>query len=298
MNIPCKEKFGHVVAIGGGHGLGRLLSSLSFLDENLTGIVTTTDNGGSTGRLRSAGNCIAWGDLRNCINQLNQNQDISSLLFEYRFDGSGELDGHNLGNLMLLALDNLCVRPLEAVNLIREMLHVKANIIPMTEHPSDLIALTPCGSNVYGEVSVDKMRHFPNELKLSPEVDATKEAVESIKNANTILIGPGSFLTSIMPPLLLTQVQDALQQTAAKVIFVDNLEQEMGPSSTRTLNQKLFWCEQTVGFKFIDAVLQDATAKNAKEFTSFKFDLRERANRNYHDREKLRQSIEDILTHI
>lgn len=298
MNLALKEKFGNVVAIGGGHGLGRLLSALSFLEEKLTGIVTTTDNGGSTGRLRNSTNCIAWGDLRNCITQLNQNQDISSLLFEYRFDSSGELSGHNLGNLMLLALDNLCIRPLEAVNLIRELLHVKANIIPMAEQPSDLIALTPCGSDVHGEVSVDKMQDFPNELKLSPTVSATKEAVEAILNADVILLGPGSFLTSIMPPLLLSQMQSALNSTKAKVVFVDNLEDELGPSSTKSLNQKLEWCEKTVGFKFIDAVLQDSSINESCDISTYHYDLRESVNRNYHDRKKLLQAIQSIVDHI
>ena len=127
------DKLDHVVAIGGGHGLGRVLSSLSHLGEKLTGIVTTTDNGGSTGRLREAENCIAWGDLRNCINQLTTRPTIASQLFEYRFTGQSDLAEHNLGNLMLLAMDQMSVRPLDAINVIREMLDVKSSIIPMSE---------------------------------------------------------------------------------------------------------------------------------------------------------------------
>ena len=117
--------FERVVAIGGGHGMGRVLSSLSFLGTRLTGIVTTTDDGGSTGRLRKSQECIAWGDLRNCLNQLVTEPSIGSQLFEYRFTGRGELAGHNLGNLMLLALDNLCVRPLDAIRLISDMLEIE-----------------------------------------------------------------------------------------------------------------------------------------------------------------------------
>ncbi|MGL5284517.1 MAG: 2-phospho-L-lactate transferase CofD family protein, partial [Aeromonas sp.] len=103
------ETLQKVVALGGGHGMGRVLSALSFLGPRLTGIVTTTDNGGSTGRLRKNQDCIAWGDLRNCLNQLVTQPSTGSMLFEDRFGGQGELAGHNLGNLMLLALDNLCV---------------------------------------------------------------------------------------------------------------------------------------------------------------------------------------------
>ena len=131
-----------IVAIGGGHGLGRVLSSLADYGSQVTGIVTTTDNGGSTGRIRACQGGIAWGDMRNCINQLITEPSIGSMIFEYRFRGNGELNGHNLGNLMLTALDNLCIRPLDAINLIRDMLQVKPYIIPMSEHPSDLAAIT------------------------------------------------------------------------------------------------------------------------------------------------------------
>lgn len=287
-----------VVAIGGGHGLGRVLSSLSFLGSRLTGIVTTTDNGGSTGRLRSTENCIAWGDVRNCINQLVSKPDIGSLLFEYRFKSAGELHDHNLGNLMLLALDNLCVRPLDAVNLIRNMLHVECQLIPMSEQPSDLIAVTPCGNDVYGEVSVDKMNEFPHQLKLQPNVTATREAVQAIEKAELIILGPGSFLTSIMPPLLLDDIQVSLKRTNAKIIYLGNLQHEVGPASKISLQQRLQWCEQQLSFPFIDAVIQDLEKQPEVSYPAYIYDLRETANKNYHDRDKLLHAIEATVNHI
>ena len=105
MRDSAINQFQNVVAIGGGHGLGRVLSSLSFLGPKLTGIVATTDNGGSTGRLREQQECIAWGDLRNCLSQLASRPSLGSQLFEYRFGGTSELANHNLGNLVLMALD-------------------------------------------------------------------------------------------------------------------------------------------------------------------------------------------------
>lgn len=287
-----------VVAIGGGHGLGRVLSSLSFLGPRLTGIVTTTDNGGSTGRLRNSENCIAWGDIRNCINQLVTQPDIGSLLFEYRFQNEGELKNHNLGNLMLVALDNLCVRPLDAVNLIRNMLHVECQLIPMSEQPSDLIAVTPCGSDVHGEVSVDKMQEFPHQLTVQPNVAATFEAVEAIEKAELILLGPGSFLTSIMPPLLLKDIQKALRRTNAKVIYLGNLQHEIGPASTISLQKRLKWCEDTLGFPLINAVIQDVDKQSELTYPTYTHDLREEVNKNYHDRQKLKAAIESVVNHI
>ncbi|CDL48879.1 FIG002813: LPPG:FO 2-phospho-L-lactate transferase like, CofD-like [Klebsiella pneumoniae ISC21] len=208
-----------VVALGGGHGLGRVMSSLSSLGSRLTGIVTTTDNGGSTGRIRRSEGGIAWGDMRNCINQLIAEPSVASAMFEYRFGGNGELSGHNLGNLMLKALDHLSVRPLEAINLIRNLLKVDAFLIPMSEQPVDLMALDHEGHEVYGEVNIDQLDNVPQELMLTPPVPATREAVEAIAEADLILIGPGSFYTSLLPILLLDEMAQALRRTPAPMVL-------------------------------------------------------------------------------
>ena len=231
-----------VVALGGGHGLGRVLSSLSSLGSRLTGIVTTTDNGGSTGRIRRSEGGIAWGDMRNCLNQLITEPSVASAMFEYRFGGNGELSGHNLGNLMLKALDHLSVRPLEAINLIRNLLKVDTHLIPMSEHPVDLMAIDDQGHEVYGEVNIDQLTTPIQELLLTPNVPATREAVHAINEADLIIIGPGSFYTSLMPILLLKEIAQALRRTPAPMV---NLK----------LESKLAIMEQYVGKKVIDAVI-------------------------------------------
>lgn len=202
-----------VVALGGGHGLGRVMSSLSSLGSRLTGIVTTTDNGGSTGRIRRSEGGIAWGDMRNCLNQLITEPSVASTMFEYRFGGNGELSGHNLGNLMLKALDHLSVRPLEAINLIRNLLKVEASLIPMSEQPVDLMAIDSEGHEIHGEVNIDQLALPPQELMLTPSVSATREAVQAIAEADLILIGPGGFYTSLLPILLLPEIAQALRRT-------------------------------------------------------------------------------------
>ena len=245
-----------VVALGGGHGLGRVLSSLSPLGSRLTGIVTTTDNGGSTGRIRRSEGGIAWGDMRNCLNQLITQPSVASAMFEYRFGGNGELSGHNLGNLMLKALDHLSVRPLEAINLIRNLLKVDAHLIPMSELPVDLMAIDDQGHEVYGEVNIDQLTIPPQELMLSPKVPTTREAVEAIAEADLILIGPGSFYTSLMPILLLDELAQALRRTPARMVYIGNLGRELSlPAASLTLNDKLAIIEQYVGKKVIDAVV-------------------------------------------
>ncbi|MCU6670705.1 uridine diphosphate-N-acetylglucosamine-binding protein YvcK [Enterobacteriaceae bacterium H4N4] len=245
-----------VVALGGGHGLGRVMSSLSSLGSQLTGIVTTTDNGGSTGRIRRSEGGIAWGDMRNCLNQLIAEQSVASAMFEYRFGGNGELSGHNLGNLMLKALDHLSVRPLEAINLIRNLLKVDAFLIPMSEHPVDLMAIDINDHEVYGEVNIDQLVVPPKELMLYPTVTATREAVEAISEADLILIGPGSFYTSLMPLLLIKEMAQALRRTPAPVVYIGNLGRELSPAAASlSLPDKLALMEQYVGKKIIDAVV-------------------------------------------
>ncbi|MEZ8824932.1 YvcK family protein [Vibrio amylolyticus] len=288
-----------VVAIGGGHGLGRMLAALKDFGSNATGIVTTTDNGGSTGRIRHCQGGIAWGDTRNCINQLITDPSISSMMFEYRFKGAGELDGHNLGNLMLTALDNLSVRPIEAIQLIRNMLKVDVNIIPMSEHPSDLTALSVEGKWVTGETNVDEMPDDLMRLDLSPEVPATKEGVTAIEEADCIILGPGSFLTSIMPPLLLPEVGKAIAlNTNAKLVFVENLSPEFGPAGRMTLKQKLEWCQRACQGRKIDVVLGDMEHPElCDDWNCLTTDLAS-PNRDWrHDRDKLQKAIEGLLSH-
>ena len=285
-----------LVAIGGGHGLGRVLSALSTYGSQVTGIVTTTDNGGSTGRIRACQGGIAWGDTRNCINQLITDPSIGSMLFEYRFKGNGELNGHNLGNLILTALDNLSVRPLDVITLIRNLLNVKTQIVPMSEYPADLAAMTPNGDIISGETNVDELREIPQRLYIEPPVPATKEAIDAILKADLVLLGPGSFLTSIMPPLLLAEIGEALKNTSANIVFITNLDKENGPAGNMSLETMLYWCERAIRGRVITDVITD----------HFKLDLPTRYQQHVHplaainhewrhDRESLKKAIEQLL---
>jgi uncharacterized cofD-like protein len=219
------------------------------------------------------------------------------MMFEYRFKGAGELDGHNLGNLMLTALDNLSVRPLEATNLIRSMLKVDVNIIPMSEHPSDLKALAPNGKWVTGETSVDEMPEKLLRLDLEPEVPATKEAVMAVEHADAIILGPGSFLTSIMPPLLLPEIGRAIDSNQkAQLIFVENLSPETGPAGKMTLKEKLEWCERACRGRKIDVVLGEEPHPELDQWNCVSAPLAS-PNRDWrHDRDKLHDAIYNLLS--
>uniref|UniRef100_UPI0031E42BE4 uridine diphosphate-N-acetylglucosamine-binding protein YvcK n=1 Tax=Klebsiella sp. TaxID=576 RepID=UPI0031E42BE4 len=286
-----------VVALGGGHGLGRVMSSLSSLGSRLTGIVTTTDNGGSTGRIRRSEGGIAWGDMRNCLNQLIAEPSIASAMFEYRFAGNGELSGHNLGNLMLKALDHLSVRPLEAINLIRNLLKVDAFLIPMSEQPVDLMAIDHEGHEVYGEVNIDQLPGVPKELMLTPPVPATREAVEAIAEADLILIGPGSFYTSLLPILLLDEMAQALRRTPATMVFIDNLGKEHSPAANLTLADRVGIMERYIGKRVIDAIVvgpkTDTSGLENRAIVQTPLDAADVTYR--HDRMLLRNALEKAI---
>lgn len=292
------DQIKNIVAIGGGHGLGRVMSALSFMKERLTGIVTTTDNGGSTGRIRLEHGGIAWGDLRNCLNQIIIEPSTASALFEYRFTGNGELSGHNLGNLMLKALENMHIRPIEGVNLIRDLLHVKSHIIPMSEIPVHLAAVLPCGTAVVGEVSIDNLTELPSSIFLVPLVETTPEAIDALKKAEVILFGPGSFLTSILPPILLPEIITALQQSQAKKIFIDNLGVEQGPASQLTLSDRINWINHTVGKPVIDGAIVSTSAVDFCEGLNIKLMKRplHADDISYrHDRTLLCKAIDELI---
>ncbi|WP_372872722.1 uridine diphosphate-N-acetylglucosamine-binding protein YvcK [Shewanella sp.] len=291
MEILQLNDYRKVVAIGGGHGLGRVLSSLAFLGSRLTGIVATTDNGGSTGRLRAQHDCIAWGDLRNCLSQLADRPSVGSLLFEYRFEGATELGGHNLGNLILYALDQLCVRPLDAVNLIRGMLNIECKLIPMSEQPTHLVALEACGNRVFGELDVDRLESHPIALSLEPMVEPTLEACQAIEEAELIVLGPGSFLTSTLPALLLPKIAAAIRHSKAKIVLIDNLTTEVSAAANHlSLNDRIDWCHQLIGKPMIERVLCHSDEERRDGIYHY-LPLKSKHHRGLHDTQLLAKAI-------
>ena len=235
-----------ITAIGGGHGLGRVLNSLMFMRKRLIGIVATTDNGGASGRLRQQQQTIAWGDIRNCLSQLTQ-QPLAAEVLNYRFDDEHELHGHNLGNLLLYTLDQISARPLDGIALLSRLLNITTRVLPMSEVPVDLVAETHEQLECFGEVHVDQLCHMPRQLKLEPAVHATPEAVQHILQSELILLGPGSFLTSILPPLLIAEIRQAIADSPAPVVFIDNLIAEQSPAGRLSLSERLQWMEQQLG---------------------------------------------------
>jgi len=294
----------NLVCLGGGHGLGRLLVSLRESGSRLTGIVATTDEGGSTGRLREEAETIAWGDLRNCLSQLCTLDGIGQRLFEYRFDTQGDLDGHNLGNLVLFALDQLSVRPTDAIRIMRDMLNIKSHLLPMADSPTTLMARTVAlpgqeANVLVGELSIDNSDEEIERLYLEPAVVAGPEVISTIEHADTIILSAGSFMTSIMPSLLVANIRDAINQSTAPLILVINIKEEhLGGGLVLTFDKQIELLEKA-GVRALDHILwpanRDLSVQDLAKYPITQVDMKP-CERGLHNEKVLRAAIFDVLS--
>ena len=293
----------NLVCLGGGHGLGRLLVSLRESGSRLTGIVATTDEGGSTGRLREEAETIAWGDLRNCLSQLCTLDGIGQRLFEYRFDTQGDLDGHNLGNLVLFALDQLSVRPTDAIRIMRDMLNIKSHLLPMADSPTTLMAKTIAlpgheANTLVGELSIDDSDEEIEHLYLEPAVVAGPEVISTIEHSDAIILSAGSFMTSIMPSLLVANIRDAINQSTAPLSLVINIREEhLGGGLVLTFDKQIELLEKA-GIRALDHILwpdnRDLSVQDLAKYPITQVDMKP-CERGLHNEEVLRTAIFGVL---
>ncbi len=227
-----------VVTLGGGTGLAALLRALkseagrSRDPWHLTGIVTVTDNGGSSGRLRSELGGIPPGDLRNCLAALTREESVLSELLNYRFKGEGSLGGHALGNLMLLALADLTGDWVQAIRQLSSVLVTVGRLYPSTTVPVTLCAEDEGGARYAGETAVNACVAPIRRIWIEPEApDPLPEAMLAILRADLVLLAPGSLYTSTIPNLLIPDLREMLGQARAPIVYVANLMTEPGESA-------------------------------------------------------------------
>ncbi len=227
------------VAIGGGNGLSMLLSGLKrFVDrggsepiwiDGLSAIVAVTDDGGSSGRLRDELQMLPPGDIRNCMVAMSEDSQLLSRLFKHRFRGDGDLGGHSFGNIFLAALSEITGDFAEAVKLSSEILASKGHIYPATVTDVRLAAELADGTTVRGETNISRVGHSISRLYLEPQgCKPMPETLAAIEAANVITIGPGSLFTSLLPPILVDGVADAIARSPAIKIYVCNLMTQPG----------------------------------------------------------------------
>lgn len=257
-----------VVALGGGHGLSASLTALRRVTDQLTAVVTVADDGGSSGRLREEFNCLPPGDLRMALAALCSDDHEGRAwadVLQARFDGDGPLGGHAIGNLLIAGLWQHLDDEVAGLDMVADLLRTRGRVLPMSSVPleieADVLGLDPFAPDevctLSGQATVAKTRATVQSVRLIPDQPpARPEAVEAVRRADAVVLGPGSWFTSVIPHLLVPDLAKAILETTAKRVLVLNIapaEETDGFSPSRHIE---LLAEHTPGLR-IDVVIAD-----------------------------------------
>ncbi len=249
-----------VVVLGGGTGLSVLLKGLKEFPIDITAVVTVSDDGKSTGRLRNEFNIPAVGDLRNVLASLATEEPLVEDLLQYRFKTSSDLNNHALGNLLLTALYNITGNLTKSMNLLGKILNIKGKILPLTEDKAVLIAHTKDNEILIGETNITKAGKVITKLEYQKEIKVTKEVKKAIKEADLIIFGIGSLYTSILPNVINEEIKQCLINAKGKKMYICNAMTEHG----ETDNFKVSDCIKTINSYIQDNFIEVVIANSKK----------------------------------
>jgi uncharacterized cofD-like protein len=245
-----------IVSIGGGTGTSTLLRGLKLYTSNITAIITVADDGGGSGVLRNDLGILPPGDIRNCLLALAETEPIMEKLLNYRFT-EGSLKGQSFGNLFLAAMNGITNSFEEAVKHMADVLAVTGRVLPVTLENIDLVAELEDGTIIKGESSIgNHNKNHPGKIKCvklnKPNAMALKQAVDSIIEADVIVLGPGSLYTSVIPNLLVNGIVDAISKSRALKIYVCNIMTQPGETEGYTVSEHIKAINAHAGKPIID----------------------------------------------
>ena len=303
-----------VVCLGGGHGLAATLAAMRTLTDQVTAVVTVADNGGSSGRLRAEFNSLPPGDLRTALAALCADDEWGkswAQIMQYRFTSQGEMDNHAVGNLLLTALWDRDGDPVKGLDRVGQLLKVVGRVLPMALEPLDIEGSFESKDGitlVRGQVQVAVAVGKVNELRLIPETPkATPEALEALATADWITIGPGSWLSSVMPHFLLKEQATQIKASKAKKVMIFNLPDKhiSDEFSGFSLEAHLQLVLDHIPDLQIDVALIDKSLANTEpRFNDLvakcggkvlAFDLADNTETFHHDRDKLISAFAHIF---
>lgn len=253
-----KSKKRNIVVIGGGTGTFVVLTGLKKYDVNLSAIVTMADSGGSSGKLRDEYGVLPPGDIRQCLVALSDSDMLMRELFLYRYN-NGTFDGQNFGNIFISTLEKMTGNIKDAIEAAGKILGIKGKVIPVTTDNVQLHAELENGQIIKGETNIDEPEHDGN-LKITkaflvPEPKVNEDAIQAIKQAELIVIGPGDVYTSIVPNLLVKGIVEAIKSSKAKKVFVLNLMTKYGQTSNLSVKEHVKIIEKYLGKDVLDVVI-------------------------------------------
>ncbi|MDF2806534.1 MAG: hypothetical protein K0S43_1480 [Cellulosimicrobium sp.] len=256
-----------VVALGGGHGLSASLSALRLMSDRLTAVVTVADDGGSSGRLRAELGVLPPGDLRMALAALCDDSEWGrtwSALLQHRFTSEGDLDNHAVGNLLIVALWELLDDPVAGLDWVGKLLGARGRVLPMAAVPLGIEADVRTGDRletVVGQSHVAVTHGRIEQLRLVPaDPPACAEAVQAVEEADWVVLGPGSWFSSVMPHLLVPELARALHETTARRCVTLNLSSETGETYGLSATDHLEALHKHAPGLRIDAVVADPSA--------------------------------------
>jgi len=221
-----------IVAVGGGTGLSNLLRGLKKYTSNITAIVTVADDGGSSGRLRDELGMLPPGDIRNCLVALADTEPLMEQLFQYRFKNDGDLLGHSFGNLFIATMTEVLGDFEDAIKESSKVLAIRGQVLPSTNEDIRLAAYYEDSSCEIGESNIPVEGKRIKEVFLKPSnCQPTPQALNAIKNADIIVVGPGSLYTSIIPNLLVDGIPQAINESQARSIYICNVMTQAGETT-------------------------------------------------------------------
>lgn len=244
-----------IAVLGGGTGMSVLLRGLKKLPFDISAIVSVCDDGSSTGRLREEFNIPAVGDIRKVLTSLSTDTATASKLFNYRFDTYSDLDGHALGNLLLIGARDITGNMSDGIELINKLLKLQGKVLPLTEDNVVLQGIMEDGSIVDGEHNITEDNRKVLDVKYKEKPEVNKDVLKAIRRADAIVLSMGSLFTSIMPNLICSEVQDEIAKSKAKIIYVCNVMTQPGETLGFSVSDHVKLLNKYLGTRNVDAVV-------------------------------------------
>ncbi|EFL53682.1 gluconeogenesis factor YvcK family protein [Finegoldia magna] len=289
-----------IVTIGGGTGNSILLRGVKNFTSNITTIVTVADDGGGSGVLREDLGMLPPGDIRNCLVALANTEPIMEKLINYRFS-NGQLKGQSLGNLLIAAMNDICGDFNEAIKEISNVLAITGKVLPMTLDNVKLFAELEDGSTIEGESNITFLnRKNGGKIKrvyTSPKlILPLKESIDSIMDADIVLLGPGSLYTSIIPNLLVTDISQALKETKAEVVYILNIMTQPGETNDYSVTDHVAAIIDHANSNIIDKIV--VNSKEVDKYAKYRYKSIENSTPIYltdEDREDMKELGIEII---
>lgn len=246
-----------VVVIGGGSGISVVLRGLKYLPIELTAIVSVADDGGSSGTLRKEFDSPPPGDLRNVLIALSDVEPIIEDVFQYRFKKNSSIGAHPLGNLLIMAMNEITGNIGEAVDRLRKLFNIKAKILPSTTENIVLYAETENGKIIEGESNIPHSNEKIKKVFYKKKRKAPIKNLQVLEEADLIVFGIGSLYTSLIPNLLLEGVKESLKKTKGKIVYICNAMQQPGETTGYSADEHIQAICDVIGNNIIDEIVVD-----------------------------------------